>query len=655
MPTAMGRIPAALTVQWAGIAYCCLAMLLPCPVSAAEESQAPYVLREGFESLVGGKPAGWAGIPPAAWQAGADSPHTGTGCMAAKGRPEAPANDWSRLITTEIPVSPGDVVDVSLWTRATSAAIPAVPACLIEYEAGGESHRSAVYFKPSTDWRLLRNQSDILPRGTTKLRVRITVSPAFPAEEAWYVDDLEVKIVSLRQYVAEAAGLPRMKDVWLLAPGALRQSALGCYGDARSNTPAMDSIARDGIVYEQVTTACPWAKPAYASIFSGLYPSQHAADDVPFALPRELTTLAEHFKARGYFTAGFVFGSRDSFLGADMGYGQGFDVYVHQKDADNLYQSIQRFLDLNAEALSGMRSGGLFLFYHMHEAHAPYRNTHPDLVRNAGKLGTVNVSHKGHLAPIQRGVLEAGKDYVEEDLDYIRDLYRLGIIENDRRINSLVTRLKWAGIYERLNIVLTSGHGEALGEVPGRWEHGAAWETITRIPLALRFPGVVDAGQVDTETLCSSLDIYPTLLDLIGAPLPPRLEGASLLQHTPWAPTRLRGITEDRRHGWLAVRGQRFKLIAEDTSKKGGDGDYGRWTIREGAEGPRMYLYDLEADPLEERDLAKEKPELLKALSEVLYAHCRRTGIIGGASETRTAEKLSAETQQWLDAMGYLD
>ncbi|HEO72024.1 MAG TPA: hypothetical protein ENN80_12230, partial [Candidatus Hydrogenedentes bacterium] len=343
------------------------------------------------------------------------------------------------------------------------------------------------------------------------------------------------------------------------------------------------------------------------------------------------------------------------YLGSLMDYGQGFDVYFQSQNEERVWQALLDFLDVNADAIKGMNGGGLFLFIHLFDPHSPYVNHAPRLVRNKGLWGTVDITSAEHLRPLKEHTFQLGKDYQADDLDYIRAVYDWEVIHTDVLVGKIMARLRWLGLYDTCNIVFTADHGEAFGE-NGQWAHSHGFETCTGIPLVLRFPGVVSPG-VDRTSLASNLDIMPTLLSLAGGAMPEGLEGRNLLDPTAQGVTAQYGISEDRRHGWLTMRDERYKLIVSGANAWT---DGPQWALG-GPESEAVYrLFDLETDPGEERDLSGQKPEVLGAMKARLMEHCERVGIVGSGVQGRskheqTVVEISADTRRKLEALGYFD
>lgn len=598
---------------------------------------------------------GWEIRPEGAWSRTDEDARHGRYSLRFSGG-GANAGKWCHAATDPTSVAPRDIIEVSASARAVEHL--GHRACSIAVEgrqtAGWMLLEQRQFVQRTKHWHPILFPPVAVPEGVDAVRVVLRGHPGAPEGAAWLVDDVTLhKTVQLSNYVQENAGKERLKDILLLVPDTLRADSLSCYGSAATFTSAVDRLTREGRRYENATTACPWTKPSFASIFTSRYPSQHTVEDTHRALPGPLTTLAEALKERGYFTAGFVFSAQDGYLGALSGFAQGFDVYQHHTDEDELTAAVVKFLKDNANAISQMTGGGIFLFVHMFDPHAPFENHYPKQVINRGKFGTIELTSPEHFLPIMKGDLQLGRDYTEADVDYARRLYALGVDHMDEGIAQMLSVLEGAGALDGMNVVFTADHGESLGEKETVWGHGMGWEPITRVPLILRLPGLLEPG-IDDETLVSTLDILPTLLAVAGCPPLPDMEGRNLLDREQVTAKPLYGISEDRRHGWLTIRDARYKLVAQNACGASTGSPY---TLYQPESNVKWMLFDLAVDAGEIQDLKDVLPDEFQRLQDALRVHCDRTGIAAGGTESdlATEQEVSPETEEALRALGYVE
>ena len=286
--------------------------------------------------------------------------------------------------------------------------------------------------------------------------------------------------------------------VILISVDTLRADHLGCYQAARQSTPHIDSIAKNGTLFSQVSALVPLTLPSHVALFTSTYPFANGVEDngVPFNAG---TTLATVLKKNGYRTAAFV----GSFvLDRRFGLSRDFDVYdspfdLHNKtvaDAGDLKRpgaqvaaAAMHWLDQNANA-------PFFLFLHLYDLHTPY-----------------------DLPPETR--LRHGESGYEAELAYV-----------DRVLGDFLAFLERRGLLNKSLIVFTSDHGEGLNE-HGESTHGYfVYESTLRVPLIFRWPA--GSKRVSPDRIAepaSLLDVAPTILDALGLPRSKEMRGRSLI------------------------------------------------------------------------------------------------------------------------------
>ena len=371
-------------------------------------------------------------------------------------------------------------------------------------------------------------------------------------------------------------------NIVLLTLDTLRADHLSCYGYERETSPFIDKIANEGILFEECIATSSWTLPSHASLFTGLFPSEHgaiySAEDKSKAsqLPDKLTTLAEILKKEGYKTAGFIGGP---YLASVFGMGQGFDYYNDRlgpigkvyfdkitflrfilaifKDKINLYKlssSIETGLidvwnyiygesftknsighvgwkkkanEINAVVLPWIKRNKdtrFFLFVNYFDPHAPYGL--PKGYKNHYNRGYK--SNLGGLVSQLNNIMYRKYSPTEDDLNFLISLYDSQINFLDLHIAQLFDTLVSCGIDRNTIVVITSDHGEAFGE-HGLMQHGfSLYEDQIKVPLLLwgikQFPG---SQRISTQV--QIIDILPTILNLINIPPPKNIRGQSLI------------------------------------------------------------------------------------------------------------------------------
>ncbi len=404
-------------------------------------------------------------------------------------------------------------------------------------------------------------------------------------------------------------------NVLLVTFDTTRADFIGCYGKESARTPTLDRLAAEGFLFEHAYTSNPVTQPSHSTILTGVYPMVHGVrDNGLFQLPEERETLAEILGARGYATGAAVGGFP---LTKEFGTAQGFDFYDDDLKATRQDMRGQparaRFQTWYDERPAG----------HVNDAIRPW-------LREQGEAPFFVWlhywdPHEPHIAPAPYGQL------------FAHDPYQGEIAYADETLGALLRELDAMGELERTLVVMTSDHGE------GRMEHNEmthaflAYDPTLHVPLIMRPPGAGGGRRVAERV--GTVDIVPTILDLLGFEIPEALQGRSLVPL-------MRGEERAR---------ERRAYYSESLSPRFSHGFgelralyWGPWKY---IHGPRPELFNLEQDPGELDDLAAERPEerqrLKTALEQFLNDHA-------SADAADAAYEASEETKRRLAALGYL-
>ena len=351
----------------------------------------------------------------------------------------------------------------------------------------------------------------------------------------------------------------------LVSIDTLRSDRVGCYGYAKATTPALDALAREGVLFEDAFSHCPLTLPAHASLFTGLLPPAHGVrDDLGFTLAAEHRTLASRFQDAGYATGGAV---SASVLDRASGIAAGFTLWEDAFEAGAAAEGrgeLQRDGAVATEALArwieAQGSRRFFAFLHLYEPHAPYAPP---------------ATQRRHA-----------------------DAYDGEVAYADEHLGRLVERLRSAGVYDRALVAVTSDHGEGLMD-HGEQEHGfLLHREALQVPLVLRLPGGRKAG-TRVAGAAGHVDLAATLLDLAGLPAS-GLEGVSLRGAIEGGRTLARPVYSEtfyprHRFGWselLSATEDRYHYLR----------------------GSRSALYDRVRDPREQWDLAASRRDAVAAM-----------------------------------------
>lgn len=408
---------------------------------------------------------------------------------------------------------------------------------------------------------------------------------------------------------------PVPNNLVLVTFDTTRADHLGCYGRANARTPTLDGLASRGVLFEQCRSAAPITMPSHSTIMTGLYPPAHSVrDNGLFALPESRVTLAEILKARGYAT-GAATGS--FVLDRRFGLSQGFDVYE-----DGILREYENFWgDRAVEKKS--------LFFDERPAERVNAAILPWLRKNRDKPFFLWVhywdAHQPHIPP---------PPYSEV---FATDLYQGEISYADSALGQLLRELDAGGVAQRTVVVMTADHGEGLDQHNEATHSLLCYDGTLHVPLIVAGPGVAAGKRVKERV--GTVDIVPTVLDLLGARAPADVHGRSL------APLWKGSGEGDARRGYYA------ETLSPRISH--GLGELRAWF--EGPfkyiHGPRSELYDLRNDPAELHNLILEDPQTAAGLRDRLTRFLERTA---RPAEEAAAPANTAENLERLAALGYV-
>jgi arylsulfatase A-like enzyme len=317
-------------------------------------------------------------------------------------------------------------------------------------------------------------------------------------------------------------------NVLLAVIDTLRADRLGCYGNPRGLTPAIDGLAEEAALFEAASAHAPWTLPSTASLLTGLLPEQHGAGGRLGAftrLAKGVPTLAEHFRAAGYATAAVV---NVSFLGPDFGLARGFEH--HDLEAYESNRKMRR-ADATTDAALGWLGAErgerpFFLLVHYFDPHALYDPPQPFRRRFARapdrEDGGFAFGTRAQMVELRAGRLPLDPATLER----AEALYDAEVAFTDAHVGRLLSGLDRLGLTERTVVVLTADHGEEFLDHQG-FEHGhTLYAELLHVPLVIRAPGLAALRCASGVGL---VDVAPTVCELAGlAPLP-GAGGASLL------------------------------------------------------------------------------------------------------------------------------
>ncbi len=328
----------------------------------------------------------------------------------------------------------------------------------------------------------------------------------------------------------------KLPNVVLISVDTLRADRLGVYGYERPTSPQLDAWARRAVVFEETVAPASWTLPSHVSMLTGISALAHGVNN-RWPAPAALPFLAEMLRAQGYSTAAWTGGG---WLAPRYGFIQGFDVYHTWTAPDDGDGELVSHVEEAIEWLKGSALEPFFLFFHTFETHSPYLPREPSYSRwaeAAGVRGEPIRIYDRLLDPLAeegfalRKQLVVGRDgeapfgVSPEQRSQLRVAYDSGVAYADRQLGRLLEALGDRDLTERSLVALTSDHGESLGE-EGLVSHGHLHDSNLLVPWILALPGNREAGK-RIPTQVSLVDLVPTLLDLLGLPVPGGVDGRS--------------------------------------------------------------------------------------------------------------------------------
>jgi len=398
-------------------------------------------------------------------------------------------------------------------------------------------------------------------------------------------------------------------NLLLITIDTLRADHLGCYGYRSIQTPVIDSLAAEGILYENCIAQSPMTLPSHCTILTGTYPQFHGVrDNIAFSLDPKIPTIAEILKSRGYSTGGFV---ASYVLNHTRGLGKGFDKYFDNYDA--LAPDTSQFVAMLAEtkgeriiqeAIQWMKSISpkpFFAWVHLYEPHDPYEPPEPYKSR------------------------------------YSRHPYDGEIAYTDSNLGKLFQFLRSSNLYERTWIFLAGDHGESLGEHQEDCHGYYIYDASLHVPLIIKgFTPELRGRRVSAQVRI--VDIPSTIMAVVQSPSP-GFQGREVLSlardtgRAPALPAYSESFMPKLQFGWSELKSWRF----------------GRYKY---IEAPRPELYDLEKDPRETVNLLATQQAIANQYRQELarfYPLYQRS-----PDHAVPQSKLSPAELQRLQSLGYV-
>lgn len=477
-------------------------------------------------------------------------------------------------------------------------------------------------------------------------------------------------LVGLPAACSRAEPDPR-PNVVLISIDTLRADALGAYGERRPTSPTFDAFASEAIVFERALSSSGVTAPAHMSILTSLAPTVHrisnanffldevvgakAQEFARFRLDSRVPTLATLLGAAGWHTGAFVGGGN---LNAETGFGQGFETFDDSAE-NGMNGNRERLFDPTRalQWIEARRDEPFFAFLHTYVPHSPYLPPPPwDRAFDPDYAGAIPTDREAFYAEKDESYALRFQRYwgpvdrrSARDLEHLRAAYAGDVRYADDALKSLLDALERLGVAERTIVIVLSDHGEEFMEHGGFEHPGKLYVEHTHVPLALRVPGRAPArvaAQVGT------LDVLPTVLELVGLPAPPTLQGSSLVPLFAGSGAD-RPVVSEHVTAWTTNTPDGSPAPVEATYTLRTESWTYLWSNR-GVE--REELYDRRADPRETRDLRADPAHAatLARLREAMLRHREACRALAARFGGREAADLGAETVDELRALGYV-
>jgi choline-sulfatase len=395
-------------------------------------------------------------------------------------------------------------------------------------------------------------------------------------------------------------------NVVLVTIDTLRADRVGCYGNSAIQTPELDKLAGRGVLFENAIAQAPLTAPSHASMMTGLYPTTHKVRDTGgFVLSPSYVTLATILHKQGWDTAAFV-GS--SVLKKRFGFNQGFVVYddeMPRRGSDSATGNTpeRRAGEVVDRAIAWLQSRPdkpFFLWVHVYDPHLPYDPPSPFREKYKGR------PYEGEIA------------------------------YTDQQLGRLFQALEKQSAPEKTLTAVLSDHGESFSE-HGEYSHGVfLYDSTLQIPFLLAGPGVPAGRRVKQQA--RTIDVLPTILDLMGGRIPENVQGVPLTgtfrgTENPAALSYIESMYPKLNMGWAELRGIRSN----------------RWKY---IRAPKSELYDLTEDPAESKNVIESHPTEVEKFEAALKS-------LSGTGVNHTAEKVETapvdpRTTEQLRSLGYL-
>lgn len=418
----------------------------------------------------------------------------------------------------------------------------------------------------------------------------------------------------------------------LITIDTLRADHLGCYGYPRKTSPTIDALAGEGTLFTNTIAQRGLTWPSLTSIMTSLYPVEHEVRDNGMQLNGSKIGLAQILKSKGYTCAAFL-------TNAYQATWRGFDCKKGSDDREVTGQAIGW--------LKSHHGKKLFLWVHYLAPHKPYAPPMP-------YKNLFDPDYKGNMDGSDKQLNEITIKKIalsKEDLNHIISLYDGEIAFVDDQVAQVIDTIRKLKIKNKTLIVISADHGEDLYQHNLYFYHAASiYESSLRIPLIFSLPGVIPSN-IKINKLVESIDIAPTILEILGISSPGSFQGTSL---TPLFKNRdifLGDAYSEWKDKILSVRTSNYWYIYNPTDYHPtciDGGDYNTYVIEQ------EELYDIKNDPVESSNIAKIKPGIVQILRNKILDWKKKHSWYIDELKNKDYE-IESGLKEYLKSLGYIN
>ena len=463
-----------------------------------------------------------------------------------------------------------------------------------------------------------------------KTKVKKFVGNYIFAVSVFIIVSLIMDVYLLNDFTSSGEKLEGYPNIVYISMDSVRADHLSMYGYKVQTSPNLDKFSKNAVVFKNVISPSLWTILVHGGIFTGKYVSTFDPDHTNQGIKKEEKTFVEVLKDNGYNTAGFV---SAAWIKSKYGFGQGFNLYKDRMDflehkltydkfsikgaIFTFVPNIQNIMDIDAvrsseeinkdafKWLEKNKDDTFFLFLHYEGPHAPYnpskefRERFTDDPRSFEELEAAYEKSTG---------LKRYGNVSENVINGLVNLYDAGIAELDYNINLLLDKMEGLGLKNNTLIIIAADSGEEFYD-HGYFKHSRTlYQEIVHVPLLIYYPDKLKPEIIEEPV--STIDIFPTVFDILKIVVPEGIDGVSLIPL----------IKNDGSYQREFVKSELFGLPGHETKKQTAI-IHNEWKLIEvepetGTIKPG--LYNLNTDPKEQKNLYYIFPEKRKLLQKYI-------------------------------------